>query len=131
MAQLLSHFIFWKGQHGGTWQPRLQNKVPGDAGRVVNIANLGSRVKLEESVQQVQRSCLAEMFQVSMDRQNYAAVGEHSAAKGEEMALEEIRALEEGPPVRMHPACSPPNGVGSTWDIGNMKSCKNSSVARK
>lgn len=80
---------------------------------MVNIASLGSRWELEETVQKVQRSCLAEMFQVSMDRQNYAAVGDHSAAKGEEMALEEIRALEEGPPVRMHPGY-PPHSLGDS-----------------
>jgi hypothetical protein len=69
------------------------------AGRVVNIEGLGSREGLEEAVKKVQSSCLAGMFQVSMDRRRYAAVGAQDMDKGEEVALEEIRALEEEPPV--------------------------------
>ncbi len=55
---------------------------------------------MEEAVEKVQRSCLAEMFRVSMDRRRYAAWGAADVDKGEEIALEEIRALEEAPPVR-------------------------------
>ncbi len=69
------------------------------AGRVVNIESLGSREGLEEAVEKVQGSCLAGMFQVSMDRRRYAAVGAQEADKGEEIAMEEIRALEEASPV--------------------------------
>lgn len=69
-------------------------------GRVVNIEGLGGREGLEEAVEKVQRSCLAEMFRVSMDRRRYAALGTADVDKGEEVALEEIRTLEDGPPVR-------------------------------
>lgn len=65
----------------------------------MNIEGLGSREGLEEAVEKVQSSCLAGMFQVSMDRQRYAAVGAQDMDKGEEVALEEIRALEEETPV--------------------------------
>ncbi|CAL8471215.1 g10757 [Coccomyxa elongata] len=84
------------------YMTKIQDEPIAYLGRVVNIAGLGSRWELEETVEKVQRSCLAEMSQVSMDRRLYTAVGDHSAAKGEEMALEEIRALEEGPPVEAH-----------------------------
>lgn len=66
---------------------------------MVNIESLGSKEGLEEAVEKVQRSCLAGMLHVSMDRVNYAPLGADGLAPGEKAALQEIQQLEDSPQV--------------------------------
>lgn len=65
----------------------------------MSIESLKSRERLEEAVEKVQRSCLAGMLRVSMDRVTYAPLGQESLAPGEEKALQEIQQLEDSPKV--------------------------------